>query len=77
MTQMLLIESEFSEFTLGPVPSPDISVSLLFLFYEKKKRKKILVPGGGMNPVIQPFVCPNTCCLAWIPFTGLKSKFLL
>lgn len=31
-TQMLLIECEFSWFTLGPVPSLDASVSLLFLY---------------------------------------------
>lgn len=32
MTQMLLIECEFSWFTVGPVPSLDVSVSLLFLY---------------------------------------------
>lgn len=32
MTQMLLIEWEFSWFTVGPVPSLDVSVSLLFLY---------------------------------------------
>lgn len=32
MTQMSLIECEFSCFTVGPVPSLDVSVSLLFLY---------------------------------------------
>lgn len=32
MTQMLLIEGGFSWFTFGPVPSLDVSVSLLFLY---------------------------------------------
>lgn len=32
---MLLIECEFSWFTVGPVPSLDVSVSLLFLYSEE------------------------------------------